>query len=258
VSSWQAVVFDLDDTLYPERDYVLSGFRAVADWADAQLRIPRAQGFAELQDLFEQGVRGATFDRWLGRHDLASPVIIARLVSIYREHTPTLSPFPGVPELLAGLRRRCRLGLLSDGYLGVQRAKLAALGLAGYFDAVIFSDAWGRDAWKPSPIPYAAALRELGVDAGDAVYVADNPAKDFLGARRAGLAAIRLHHPTGEHAHRAPPTPEHAPDFTVASFAALQRLLTGPAGDGSFLAADLCATLQGHCQPADNEEGAAC
>ena len=28
----KAVIFDLDDTLFPERTYVLSGFRAVGDW----------------------------------------------------------------------------------------------------------------------------------------------------------------------------------------------------------------------------------
>jgi hypothetical protein len=40
VSGWRAIVFDLDDTLYPERDYVLRGFRAVAAWSDPNLGIP--------------------------------------------------------------------------------------------------------------------------------------------------------------------------------------------------------------------------
>ncbi len=56
----RAVVFDLDDTLYPERAYVLSGFHAVAAWAEEQLKIPRRLGFAELRQLFEDGVRGNT------------------------------------------------------------------------------------------------------------------------------------------------------------------------------------------------------
>jgi FMN phosphatase YigB (HAD superfamily) len=34
---WQGIVFDLDDTLYPERGYVLSGFKAVASCAEARL-----------------------------------------------------------------------------------------------------------------------------------------------------------------------------------------------------------------------------
>jgi putative hydrolase of the HAD superfamily len=56
----RAVIFDLDDILYPERAYVLSGFHAVAAWAEEQLKIPRRLGFAELRQLFEDGVRGNT------------------------------------------------------------------------------------------------------------------------------------------------------------------------------------------------------
>ena len=33
------VVFDLDDTLFAERDYVLSGFRAVDEWIRRERRV---------------------------------------------------------------------------------------------------------------------------------------------------------------------------------------------------------------------------
>jgi putative hydrolase of the HAD superfamily len=230
VSRWQAIIFDLDDTLYPERDYVLSGFRAVAAWAAVHLGIPHTHGYAELRNLFEQGVRGDTFDRWLTAHDRHAPALTARLVQVYRDHEPELVPFTGVPELLGTLGQRCRLGLLSDGYLGVQQAKLRSLGLAAAFDAVVFSDTWGRTAWKPSPIPFTAILEKLETEATRAVYVGDNPAKDFLGARRSGLSAIWLRQAGGEYAHQEPPTAEHAPDFTIPSLAALERLLEAPAG----------------------------
>jgi putative hydrolase of the HAD superfamily len=230
VSRWQAVVFDLDDTLYPERDYVRSGFRAVAAWAEPHLGIPREQGCAELRRLFEQGVRGDTFDRWLASRGLDPVRLTGLLVQIYRDHAPELTPFPGARELLGALRRHCRLGLLTDGHLRVQKGKLEALGLGPYFDATIFADEWGRSAWKPSPIPFAAALGALGTEAARAVYVADNPAKDFLGARRSGLAGIRLRHPAGEHAHREPETPDHAPDLTVSSLAALEQILMAAVG----------------------------
>ena len=57
VPKWRAIVFDLDDTLYPERDYVLSGFRAIARWAAEHLRIPAEDGYRELAELFAAGVR---------------------------------------------------------------------------------------------------------------------------------------------------------------------------------------------------------
>jgi putative hydrolase of the HAD superfamily len=228
VNRWQAVIFDLDDTLYPEKDYVLSGFREVATWAEAHLDIPRKRGCAELERLFEQGVRGDTFDRWLVGHGLDPSRLTGRLVQVYRDHEPDLAPYPGVRELLGSLRRFCRIGLLTDGHLSVQKAKLVALRLASYFDAIVYSDEWGRYAWKPSTVPFAASLRALDVTPARTVYVADNPIKDFLGARRSGMLGIRLRHPGGEYTHLEPTTAEHAPDFTVPSLASLEQTLTNP------------------------------
>lgn len=225
MNRWQAIVFDLDDTLYPERDYVFSGFRAVAAWAEAQLGIPAGQGVAELRYLFEQGVRGDTFNRWLAAHDLGPDSLVPQLVQVYREHEPRLVPFPEVPQLLASLHRRYGLGLLSDGYLPVQQRKLAALGLAHHFDAVVFSDEWGRAAWKPSIKPFQAVLQRLAVDAENSVYVADNPAKDFLGARQVGTFTIWVRWSGGEYTHLDPPSPQHAPHLTLTSLLELEQFV---------------------------------
>jgi putative hydrolase of the HAD superfamily len=221
----KAIVFDLDDTLYPEESYVLSGFRAVAAHAAARIGWPAEQALAELSELHRAGVRGDTFNRWLQARAQDSPELVAELIAVYRGHKPCLEPFPGVLALLAGLRSSYRLGLVSDGYLQVQQAKLEALGLEPYLDAVVFSDSLGRASWKPSPIAFEAVLARLGVTAREAVYVADNPAKDFLGSRRLGMHGLRLRTPGCEHAAREPPTREHAPDGEIASLAELETYL---------------------------------
>lgn len=225
MDAWRAVVFDLDDTLYPEREYVLSGFRAVAAWAEAQLGIPDKRGFAELKHLFAHGVRGDTFQRWLTARRVPSDGLVPKLVQVYRGHEPLLSPFAEVPALLASLHRRYRLGLLTDGALLVQRRKLAALQLAGHFDAIVFSDAWGRETWKPSPWPFVVMLERLGVSGPEAVYVADNPTKDFLGARQVGMGTIRLRLPQGLYAHLEPPSAAHAPDAEITDLHTLMACL---------------------------------
>lgn len=221
---WRAIIFDLDDTLYPERDYVLSGFRAVASWAETRLSIPAAEGYAALARLFADGVRGNTFNEWLAIYQ--QPVsLVPELVAAYREHAPELHPFPGIPELLDALRPHCMLGLLGDGYLDVQRKKLAALGLARAFDAVVFTDEFGRDAWKPDTRAFLTIIERLGVHATEAVYVGDNHLKDFLGARRTGMGTICYQRSDGVYAHHAPPTADHAADFVVDSVVALHALL---------------------------------
>lgn len=222
-----ALIFDMDDTLYPEREYVLSGFRAVAAWAEDNLGIPATTGEGELRGLFEAGVRGDTFNRWVSAHGLAGQeaALIPRLVAVYREHEPEITPFPGVRTTLAKCRRHYRLGLVSDGYLAVQRGKFRALGLRGYFDAVVFSDEWGRAAWKPSVKPFVTVLEKMGVAAGRAVYIADNPVKDFLGAKEAGMGTIWLRQPAGEYSEHEPVSSQHAAEMIVDNWKMLERVL---------------------------------
>jgi putative hydrolase of the HAD superfamily len=231
-------VFDLDDTLYPEKEYVRSGFQAVAAWSEGNLGITAEQGFGELLRLFDQGLRGDTFDHWLEIHGFTERSLVAKLVEVYRQHEPVISPFPEIPALLRSLRVQYRLGMVSDGYLEVQKRKYRALKLARYFDAIVFSDEWGPKAWKPSTVPFQAILERLGrLAPGETVYVADNPAKDFLGARRIGMATVRLRRANGFHVSRSPLTLEHHPDITVAEFTelepALQQLRGIPEASGA-------------------------
>src|SRR3546814_13775930 len=84
------VVLDLDDTLYLERDYVRSGFKAVEQW----LALERAAaGFSDTcWRLFEGGHRGDIFDQGLLELGLDSHAeLVAQLVTVYREHHPDIA-----------------------------------------------------------------------------------------------------------------------------------------------------------------------
>lgn len=216
LSRFDAVLFDLDDTLFPERDFVYGGYRAVAEavWQDHRVDIE-----PELRRRFDQGCRGDLFTPALRAAGLApdEPTVRA-LVAVYRRHTPVIRPFVDTAVIDQLSARGLRIGLVSDGHLEVQRRKLEALNLADRFDAIVFSDALGgRDAWKPSPKPFVTVLEQLQTAPNRAVYVADNPAKDFLGARRAGLQAIRIRRPGGLYAECLPHTPDAAPDYEIRS-----------------------------------------
>jgi len=213
---YAALIFDLDDTLYLEREYVWSGFRAVAAWAAEHLGLPQDRGFERLCMLFEQGVRRDTFNQWLGLWGVFDETLVPQLVSVYREHWPDIAPFSIAPALLEHFHRFCRLGLVSDGYLNVQERKLEALNLRPFFDVVVFPDREGRDAWKPNPKPFYEALEQLGnIAPTESLYIADNPTKDFLAPRRLGMGSIRIRHPEGLYYSVEPPTPEYMPDVVV-------------------------------------------
>jgi len=97
----------------------------------------------------------------------------------------------------------------------VQKRKLTALGLTSCFDVLVFSDEWGREAWKPNSKPFEFALERLKVAGSEAVYVADNPLKDFLGARQVGMWTVRVRRPNGLYSYLEPPSSEHTPDVEI-------------------------------------------
>lgn len=191
----RAVLFDLDDTLYPERQFVDGGFRAVARYLSKRYEKPAARLVTRLWELHARDGRGHLFDTLLaelGAGDDADLVLTCLLV--YRTHPPRLEPFPGVAEALDALRQAAVLtGVVSDGHAAVQRRKLAGLqALADRFDVMVMTDELGPPYAKPSPVAFRVACRLLEVPPAMTIYVANDPRKDFRGAREAELFTIRL------------------------------------------------------------------
>jgi putative hydrolase of the HAD superfamily len=217
------LVFDLDDTLFAEADYVRSGFRAVDEWLTARHKIT---GFAsEAEAVFAAGGRGKIFDealRRLGRPGSAER--IAELVTVYREHQPRIALLPDAVECLAWAGSRWRLALLTDGYQVVQRSKVAALGIANRFASLMFTDALGRECWKPQPAGFRRIMDEFPGPAAGFVYVGDNPRKDFIAPRQLGWRTVRIRRQGGEHA-AAEAAPGEAADCEIGQLTELASLL---------------------------------
>jgi putative hydrolase of the HAD superfamily len=223
-----AVAFDLDDTLYLERDFVRSGYRAVAEWAEVQLGIAAPLVLAELEALFAAGIRREVFDLWLEERGLESSLWLAQMVEAYRGHAPQIELCADAEPLLAMLRSRgVRLGLITEGVRGVQERKLRGLGLEGAFEAVIIGSQEDRDRWKPSRAPFDEWLGLMKVRAGEACYVGDNPAKDFRGAKEAGMRTLRVRRAEGLHAREEPGSPADAPDTEVRDLREAETVLLG-------------------------------
>lgn len=221
------VVFDLDDTLYLERDYVRSGFRAVDAWLASRGILGF---FGEAWANFENGLRGKAFDRALEALGVTvDSAYIAQLVNVYRSHDPTLTLLDDATWALDRLRAAGhRLALLTDGYLEMQQRKVQALSLAPRMDAVVYSDALGRAHWKPSPAAYEAVLNALGCAGERCVYVGDNPRKDIVSPRALGWTTVRVIRDGGEHSATAD-DPLSPPQHTVRSLRELAGIFTSAA-----------------------------
>ena len=195
-SSKPILVFDLDDTLYEELSYVRGGLAVVANYAARQT----GQDEARLRGLFEQALaegRSGVFDRGLERAGVRTARLIRACVGVYRTHRPALSLWPTAERCLARFADH-RLFLVTDGNTSAQSRKVAALGLQARFEKVFLTYRYGRDRGKPSPYCFERIRALTGAPAGDIVYIADNPAKDFVGIRPLGFGTIRVL--TGRHA----------------------------------------------------------
>ena len=222
----RAVVFDLDDTLYLERNYVRSGYSAVA--AHLRRRLARADRFEQwMWKRFAAGKGEKIFNALSERFGLRlGSGGIAELVGVYRRHRPRIGPARGVRELLGDLRRRrIKLGILSDGFLPAQQLKLQALDIGQYFQAVVLTERLGRAAWKPSSRGFELIRRRLAVPHAACAYVADNPAKDFLAPNRLGWLTAQWRRTGQVHAAKSAPA-GGKPDRVIRSGPQLRRLLS--------------------------------
>jgi putative hydrolase of the HAD superfamily len=194
-----AIVLDIDDTLYLERDYVRSGFDAVSRWAQRELGI---EDFgARAWAAFEAGARNTIFDDVLAQCGASlDDAVITELVARYRTHAPSITLAADARAGLDRWRDQVGLAAVTDGHLSSQQAKAKALGLDNWTSTVVFTASLGPGKGKPDPAAFEVVQEVLGVDGKSCVYVADNPAKDFGGPRSLGWRTVRVRRRLSLHA----------------------------------------------------------
>lgn len=220
----QAVIFDLDDTLYLERDYAFSGFRAVAE-AFAELLGDPNESTEKMQALFDSQHRHRVFNQILelsGRN--SDDKLVRTMIDTYRGHTPTIQLLLDANEAIARLAPSYKLGLITDGPAIMQRAKIDALGLIGRIDEIIVTDELGPDASKPNPLAFEMIADALGVGRNECVYVADNVAKDFVAPNKLEWLTVQILRPLGVYKDVLP-VDGGEPAQTITSLDELDRLL---------------------------------
>lgn len=211
------IVLDLDDTLIAERDFALSGFRAIDKLVQDETGF---SGFAEAAAAeFDAGTRGKIFNvvlrKLAGRDDTT---LIDKMVEAFRTHIPTLALTADARVFLEQIKKRSLpAALISDGDHRTQRNKVRALDLEGDFTPLILTGDWGREFWKPHPRAFETVMQVYGRPPSEFVYIADNPAKDFVTPRRLGWRTIRIARPGSEHAGAVAPDPRHEADSRVIS-----------------------------------------
>ncbi|MCL2877289.1 MAG: HAD family hydrolase [Acidobacteria bacterium] len=187
----QAILFDLDDTLYPESEFALGGYRAVARAAAAPGECEYEKAFDCMQTAFRAAGRKEVFPCLLARFPGLS-MTLEDMVRVYREHVPEIRLFPGYRQLLEELGKKYRMGIITDGLPAVQRGKVRALEIEKLFEKIVYSWDYGVQRQKPHSYPFSLMLEALGIPPQSALFVGDSPEKDGRGARGAGMFYVRV------------------------------------------------------------------
>ena len=206
----RVVVFDLDDTLYKEQDYLLSAYREIAERIggreseELRVKSEELRGKSEELRVKSEELRGdRIFDqmlRWRQEGENVFQCLIDTygldmtvddLLAVYRFHVPAIRLDEETKHLLDSLHRAAVIGLITDGRSLTQRHKIEALGLSAYMDEenILISEETGHE--KPSEVPYRHFMTRYPA-CTYYYYVGDNPAKDFSAPDRLGWTSICL------------------------------------------------------------------
>lgn len=173
------VIFDLDDTLYSEKQYIRSGYIAVAKLLGDEALADR------LWTYFENGK--PAIDELL--NELSCIGRKEECLEAYREQIPEITLYDGVVDLILELKSKgIKVGIITDGRVSGQKRKLRALGLDKLLDDIIITDELGGTQFrKPCDIAFRIMQCRWGIPFEQIIYVGDNPTKDFQACRQLGM-----------------------------------------------------------------------
>jgi YjjG family noncanonical pyrimidine nucleotidase len=197
----KAVLFDLDDTLFDHAHASSVALRALHERHASDIAFEDFSAkHAELLEVYHKRFLGGEYTLDQARAErmmalfanfgeLLDDEVAWQIAGEYRElHQTNRQLVEGAKELLDDLSKEFALGIVTNNSTAEQYAKLAHLGIANHFKAVVISEEVG--VMKPDAAIYFAALDRLGCEPHEAVMVGDNLHADVLGAQEAGIAAV--------------------------------------------------------------------
>lgn len=190
----KVVLFDLDDTLISEDQYIKSGYHHISKIIENKYGLNVNDIYNDLYRLYMQNsnnVFNRVLDKYNVRYDKEDIVF---LVNEYRNHVPNIQFYDDVIPTITELKKQgIYIGIISDGYLSTQKNKAKVLGLYDLFDKVIFTEELGREYWKPHPKAFEIMKQYFNVNYDEMIYIGDNPKKDFFISSIYPMKTIRIY-----------------------------------------------------------------
>ena len=184
-----AILFDLDGTLL-DRDASIEPFLREQCKRSKLDHLPFEKYRDRFIELDEHGYGDKQRVFQTLTTEFAIPMTADELVTDFRRNAwKNCQTFAGAVRVLEQLRSRGhKLGIVTNGSVESQRAKLLDADLVARVDEVLISEE--EQLRKPDKQIFVLAAGRLGVSAGECVFVGDNPEIDIVGAHNAGMETV--------------------------------------------------------------------
>jgi 2-haloalkanoic acid dehalogenase type II len=194
--SIKAVLFDLDDTLWPVETVIMQAELTLYQWMEVhtpkvvqnvtiESMRKRRQALVKTNPRFE-------YDLWALRHTMLSQVfhefgsdqsLADQAMAVFAHARNQVQLYDDVIPVLKQLNLEVSLGSISNGF-----ADLQSIGLASYFKVSLAAHSFG--CAKPDPRIFRAACAALDLRPQEVLFVGDDLALDVAAAQQVGMQGI--------------------------------------------------------------------
>ncbi|MFH1447438.1 MAG: HAD family hydrolase [Candidatus Micrarchaeota archaeon] len=221
----KAILFDLDNTLLDfsrfKRESALVAAKAIRKAGVGEMESKLHKQIFEIYE--KNGIEYQnTFQDLLSRYELGPSLYEhakqAAIIAYQKKKYTLLKPRQKVIRTLSSLRKKYKLGIVTDAPREKAWQRLILSGLDHMFDTVVtYHDTM---EYKPSKQPFLKAMHMLGVTNSEVLFVGDNPERDIIGAKKAGLTTCLAKYGCQNYSQE-----EDVADYTIEKFEEILKVV---------------------------------
>ena len=193
--SYKCVIFDMDNTLYDEKDYFKSVFKEMSIIINKYtVNKNENQIYHEILDEFLiKGSQYPNFFLYITKKYNLDKKYHEIFYNIYKSVNANISLHPDAEYILKWLKsENYYIGLITNGTVDAQLNKIKLLNIDKIVDCICVAREFGKELEKPNTFPYEYVIKKLNVMPHETLYIGDNPINDFQGAKKMGIKTIRI------------------------------------------------------------------
>ncbi len=227
----EAIIFDVDGTLYNETDAKVKAELLTAQFISEQSKYSMEEVYFAYRQSKAEVINGFTGysirnDREKWYHNTLKKLVISNVTAeqasdfYWRVVLDNMEPYPDLNLVIETLAKKYKLYVLTDELFDIQIKKLNRLGLTDYFSEIVSSEIIGKT--KPNVQLFDYIIKLIDKSVRNIAMVGDNPIADVKGANLAGIHSVWLKR--GKY-HYYSYSEDQKPEITIDNYLQLPELL---------------------------------